>query len=489
MCVQPMPLFFNTELRARSRALAELISGHVPPNRIVGVYVENSVNWVVLDLAFAEQGLISVPIPGFFTAEQKNHLLSSQAIRLIVTTPARAQGLDLAGWEMVALPGFEDLCVYQLNQQAPARFHPAWSGKLTFTSGSTGWPKPVALANEQLWAVAQSLAKVFESTQIKKHLCMLPLSILLENVAGVYTSFLLGAEVIFAPPERTGFFGSSRFDAQTAMQTIRELEAHSIIVLPEMLKALVEIGETAGLGSHQLKLVAVGGGKVAPDLILRAHAVGIPVYEGYGLSEAGSVVSVNCPGDQSAGSVGKPLSHVNVRIASDREIIVRTQAHDPITGEYVETDISSGDLGRLDSEGYLHVLGRKKNLLITGFGRNVSPEWPEATLTSFPAVAQAFVFGDGQPALSALLVPRRAEISDHALAQAVAQANEALPDYARIAAWQRCNTPFTVANGLLTPTGKPRREAILQWLANSRLSVEPLLPGELGDEFVLSRAC
>ncbi len=489
MCAQPMSLFFNSELRRDSHALAQLISGYMPPNRIVGVCVENSVNWVILDLALAEQGLISVPIPEFFTAQQKQHLLVSQAISVIVTTPAGAQSLGLAGWERVELPGFSGLCLYQVDQQGPARFHPAWSGKLTFTSGSTGSPKPVALANEQLWAVAKSLAQVFESLQIKKHLCMLPLSILLENVAGVYTSFLLGAEVIFAPPERTGLLGSSRFDAQIALQTIRELEVHSIIVLPEMLKAMVELGERAGLGTHQLKLVAVGGGKVAADLIARAHAVGIPVYEGYGLSEAGSVVSVNCPSAQRVGSVGKPLPHVTVQIAHDSEIIVRTQAPDPITGECIATDISSGDLGRLDPDGYLHVLGRKKNLLITGFGRNVSPEWPEATLTSFAVVAQAFVFGDGQPTLSALLVPSRGDISDQALAHAVAQANDTLPDYAQIAAWQRCNAPFTVANGLMTPTGKLRREAILQWLGSSQPNLQTPSPGENRDDVVLSGAC
>lgn len=487
--MQLTSLFFDTELRDRSQAMAALLSSQIPPNRIIGVYVENSVNWAALDLALAAKQLIAVPIPEFFTSEQKKHLVRSESISAIVVSSSRVTELDLSGWEAVELSGFSGLRLYRLGVCGPARFHPAWSGKLTFTSGTTGSPKPVALANEQLWAVSHSLAQTFESLGIKRHLCMLPLSILLENVAGLYTSLLLGAEVIFAAPDRTGLTGSSRFDAGIAMQTIREEDAESIIVLPEMLKAMVHIGETTGLGSLRLKLVAVGGGKVAPDLILRARAVGIPVYEGYGLSEAASVVSVNSPSGYRAGTVGKPLAHVSVRIAEDSEIVVCTQSSDPITGDRAETFISSGDLGRFDAEGYLHVMGRKKNLLITGFGRNVSPEWPEATLTSFPVVAQAFVFGEGQPALSALLVPCRPDVSNEELAQAVSSANDTLPDYAQIASWQRCTEPFTSDNGLMTPTGKPRRDAILKRYGVSSANTETLSSGENCDAFVLPSTC
>jgi len=488
MCVQPMPLSFDRQLKARSQALAKVLSHYAPPNRVVGVYVENSEDWTVLDFTIAQSQLISVPIPEFFTSAQKDHLFTSQSISAVVASPARVQGLNLSGWDSVGLPGSSGLQLFLSNHRGSARFHSSWSGKLTFTSGSTGSPKPVALNNEQLWSVAQSIAQMLLPIGIKRHLCMLPLSILLENIAGLYTALLLGAEVVFASPERTGLVGSSRFDARTALQTISEVQAHSVIVLPEMLKSLVELGETQGLGSHHLKFMAVGGGKVAPDLITRAKNLGLPVYEGYGLSEAASVVSVNCPGAERVGSVGKPFSHVSVQIANDGEILIRTQTRDPITGQRSELEVTSGDLGRFDSDGYLHVLGRKKNLLITGFGRNVSPEWPEAALTSFPVLAQAFVFGDGQPSLSALLVARSTEVTDQELAQAVVLANTTLPDYAQITAWRRSDLPFTAANGLLTPTGKLRRDAIFERLVNTSQNLEPFLPGEDRDDIVLSGA-
>ena len=120
----------------------------------------------------------------------------------------------------------------------------------------------------------------------------------------------------------------------------------------------------------------------------------------------------------------------------------------------------TGDLGRIDADGFLHVEGRRKNVLITGFGRNVSPEWVEAVLRSEGLVAQAVVFGEAQPALQAVLWPLRPEVPDAALDAAVASANATLPDYARIARWVRARAPFTAEAGLATANGRPRREAI-----------------------------
>ena len=122
----------------------------------------------------------------------------------------------------------------------------------------------------------------------------------------------------------------------------------------------------------------------------------------------------------------------------------------------------SGDLGHVDADGFLHVSGRKKNLLITAFGRNVSPEWVETALRGHPAVLQAVVFGDGEPALSAVLWPTQPEANDAALQAAVDAANATLPDYARVARWTRGRAAFDVRTGLATANGRPQRDAIQQ---------------------------
>jgi long-subunit acyl-CoA synthetase (AMP-forming) len=127
----------------------------------------------------------------------------------------------------------------------------------------------------------------------------------------------------------------------------------------------------------------------------------------------------------------------------------------------------SGDLGEIDADGFLHVQGRKKQVLITAFGRNVSPEWVEcelhaATVRGMPAVVQAVVFGDGEPSLSAVLWPLNPELPDAALQAAVDAANARLPDYAQVRRWVRSAHPFTAESGLATANGRPRRDAIAE---------------------------
>jgi len=122
----------------------------------------------------------------------------------------------------------------------------------------------------------------------------------------------------------------------------------------------------------------------------------------------------------------------------------------------------SGDLGRIDADGFLHIDGRRDNVLITSFGRNVSPEWVESELQGAPAIAQAVVYGNGAPQLTAVLWPARADAGEAELAQAVESANARLPDYARVAHWIRARAPFAADSGLATANGRPRRHAIEQ---------------------------
>ncbi|HKO89403.1 MAG TPA: AMP-binding protein, partial [Burkholderiales bacterium] len=339
-------------------------------------------------------------------------------------------------------------------QDASAR-----GAKLTFTSGSTGSPKGILLTAEQQWRTALSLAASLRPMNIRRHLALLPMSVLLENVAGLYTALSLGAEVILPRLADVGLSGSSTFDARKAISAIRETESESAIVLPQMLRAMTTELRASGERMRSLKFLAVGGGKVAPSLIEEARRVGLPVYEGYGLSEACSVVSLNLPGQDRPGSVGKPLAHHAVEIANDGEIRVRDVAAWRIADD-ASAWTDSGDIGRFDADGFLHVTGRKKNVLITGFGRNVSPEWPEAALLAHPEVLQVMVYGEGQQRLSALIVPCD-PCADGARLQAVVdRANETLPDYARIGDWHPIKQPFSVEDGTLTSNGRLKRDGI-----------------------------
>jgi long-subunit acyl-CoA synthetase (AMP-forming) len=121
----------------------------------------------------------------------------------------------------------------------------------------------------------------------------------------------------------------------------------------------------------------------------------------------------------------------------------------------------TGDLGHIDADGFVHVRGRRKNVLITAFGRNVSPEWVETALRGENAIGQAVVLGDGQAALSAVLWPTHPDLSDAVLQAAVHVANAGLPDYARIPHWVRATAAFSADTGMATANGRPQRDAIL----------------------------
>jgi long-subunit acyl-CoA synthetase (AMP-forming) len=211
-----------------------------------------------------------------------------------------------------------------------------------------------------------------------------------------------------------------------------------------------------------LKLVAVGGAAVGAALVQGAWQLGIPVCEGYGLSEGASVQTLNLPGAQRAGSVGRLLPHARLRVADDGELLIAGSLFSGYLGDTAPVPgwWPTGDLGRVDADGFVHIAGRKKNVLITAYGRNVSPEWVETALRSEPAVLQAVVLGDGAPALGAVLWPTADELDDAALQAAVDRANAGLPDYAQVRHWLRAKAPFDTGSGMATANGRPQRLAV-----------------------------
>jgi long-subunit acyl-CoA synthetase (AMP-forming) len=332
--------------------------------------------------------------------------------------------------------------------------------KVTFTSGTTGKPKGVCLSLEQQELTASALAQRTSALSIDTHLSILPLALLLENVAGVYGAIISGSGLVLPSLAMTGITGSSGFSAATLLDCIRVNRPCSLILLPQILKSIVDLLRISGRKLVGLKYVAVGGARTSPELIREARSLGLPVFEGYGLTECASVVAVNLPGADKPGSVGRPLGHRSVRIGLHGEIQVQCpegvafMGHAPVDPGWLKT----GDLGYQDEEGFLYVNGRSKQVVITAFGRNVSPEWVESELLAEPEVMQTAIFGDDLPELVALIVAATTAGADD-VEQAIARCNSRLPDYARIGAY-RIIEPFTAASGQLTANGRACRSAI-----------------------------
>lgn len=240
-------------------------------------------------------------------------------------------------------------------------------------------------------------------------------------------------------------------------------QPHSLILVPQLLQGLLQAADAGAPLPRSLRFIAVGGGRVAPSLLERAAKHGLPMFEGYGLSECASVVSLNRPGQNRPGTVGQPLPHVQIRLAEDGEIMVRGARALGYLGEPPLTvdEWPTSDIGKLE-DGYLSILGRKKNQFITAFGRNVNPEWVEAEIAAHPAIAQVLVYGEALPVNVALIVPRSSAFRVTDIEQAIAQANSRLPDYARIGPWLTASEPFSAANGQLTSNGRLRREQIIE---------------------------
>jgi len=427
--------------------------------RRVALALDNGPQWALWDLALLAGGQVCVPLPGFFSPTQQMHVLDSAGIDTLIVDPAAASATLFAGFVPVA-PGI----LQRTPPQLPAL--PAGTAKITYTSGSTGQPKGVCLSAAAQLAVAHSVAQIGEGGAVERHLGVLPLATLLENIAGLYAGLLAGARVELLPMRTIGFSGGGGFDPARFLQTLHAHRPHSLILLPQMLLALVGAAEQDHALPAGLRFVAVGGGQVSPRLLQRAEALGLPVYEGYGLSECASVVCLNTPSARRIGTVGRPLPHAGVRIGDDGEVQVRGARMLGYLGEAPPADalaadawLGTGDLGHFD-DGFLVLHGRKKHQFITAYGRNVNPEWVEAELVQQGAIAQAWVHGEACPENLVVLVPRRADCSDVELEAAVAAANAGLPDYACAHRWLRAEAPFTLANGLLTANGRLRRAAL-----------------------------
>ena len=422
--------------------------------RRVAIALDNGVDWALWDLAALQAGLVCVPLPGFFSAAQLAHVLDSAGVDTLIiddSTPFGPAGFGATEGQMA-----------QRHVDHPPAL-PAGTVKITYTSGSTGQPKGVCLGAGAQMAVACSLWQASRSCAIERHLCVLPLATLLENIAGLYTPLLSGAAVDLMPMGDIGLSGATGFDVERFLAALQRSQPNSLILLPQLLLMLIAAAERGAALPASLRFIAVGGGRVSPALLQRADALGLPVFEGYGLSECASVVCLNTPEQRRIGTVGRPLPHADVRIGPGGEVLVRGARMLGYLGEAGTADdwLDSGDLGHFE-DGFLVLHGRSKHQFVTAYGRNVNPEWVEAELVQQLPIAQAWLHGEALPANVAVLVPRGPGFSDDTLAAAVTAVNRELPDYARVHHWLRADEPFSAANGLATPNGRLRRSALLE---------------------------
>ncbi|KJK60011.1 AMP-dependent synthetase/ligase [Saccharothrix sp. ST-888] len=247
----------------------------------------------------------------------------------------------------------------------------------------------------------------------------------------------------------------------------------------------------AVLGGRVRNLIS-GGSTLGRELALFFAGIGTTVYEGYGLTESSAAITANPPRRTKAGTVGRPLPGASVAIAGDGEVWVRGDTvfagylnHPRCTRQALQEGwLATGDLGSLDEDGYLSITGRKKDLIVTSSGKNVAPAALEDRVRAHPLISQCLVVGDNRPHLTALVTldpPALAHwLKSHGREQldiwavladpelhteiqrAIAAANTTVSRAESIRAFRLLPEQFSIEQGLLTPSLKLRRQAILQ---------------------------
>lgn len=421
----------------------------------VGLLMGNSIEWIVVDLACSLANVTVVPLPDFFSDGQLSHIMSAASLDLIITdNPSRISNITSCITKQVA-SSLGDLLMLKMKQ-APIKN----VRKITFTSGSTGEPKGVSLSQESLETVVHSFYDLL-SNFMGRHFCLLPLSTLLENVAGIYTSILATGTVYLT--KTISIYALKPENANSLFEYTIRHKINTIIIVPQILKLFV-VWFSTYKQTHNFTFIALGGGKTSPALIEKAQQMNLPVYEGYGLSEATSVVSLNTPTKHKHGSVGKLLAHVQIKFMPDGEIAVKGADcigyYDMDCSKYRDSEgyWLTGDIGYRDNEDYLYLSGRKKNFIITGLGRNISPEWLEAELCSEIEVLQAAVVSyDNGANITAVIVPSHSAID---VSDLLSRVNSRLPGYANILSVVLAHEAFTHQNGQLSQGGQPLRPII-----------------------------
>ncbi|MGW9431325.1 AMP-binding protein [Streptomyces decoyicus] len=480
------------EVTRRAAELAERIGvGDRRPLRI-GVVCGNTPEFVVADLALIVARAIEVPVPLAFSAEQAAGLL--EETDLCLADAAGQERLTQWGRDRVLRP---DCTVLPLSTDEPVPSAPLvlapdgvgaadWECKVIHTSGTTSRPKGVRIRAAALNELLGSLRSVMPRGAFARYLSLVPFSLLIEQVTGLYMVLLDGGTLVLMPPGKA-LVGTAAAAAADALPYVAASRPTAMVATPALVDAFATAADEAAaggravapalFGSAEAPLICCGGAPVHPELLRRLEEHGLPVHEGYGLSENSSVVSWNTPAARRTGTVGRPLPHVRVKLADDGELLVSSTS---LFAGYTRDDPSSlildadgwlrtGDLARIDGDGFLSITGRKKNVIITAAGRNVAPEWVEAQYAQLPFVRAVAVVGDGLTVLHGLFLVE--ESTDLAEAEAAVREFGA----AHLSEVERVAVPhLTVADeGLyrrfFTVTGRPMRAAIRTALSNGTL--------------------
>lgn len=386
---------------------------HHDTKKNIGLFGNNDINFAAADcgLSFTENNL--VPIPRFFKDDLIKKIISDAQIDYIYT--------DEENFSRI-----KNLFHNTVNYLQPTQtsFIPVQSGihrRIIYTSGTTGTPKGVIQTEQQINFIIKNLTETLSVSGADRYLSILPISTLLEQIASIHCVIFNGAQTIFNPDFSKDIF----IKPQNIFSHIHNYKPSMTCLTPLLLENFINQLDK-NLDLKFLKAITVGGSKTSKEILIAADRLNLPVYEGYGLSETCSVVSLNCKNTKRFGSVGKPLSGIEVNIEND-EVVVSSPS---IMEGYCNSKphvgkIYTGDIGSVDSDGFLYIHGRKDDVIALNNGRNVDPNWLESMISEkIKTNAYSFLNQKGQHCMVLA-------VNDKALGKQLRnKLKSILPDYA-----------------------------------------------------------
>jgi long-chain acyl-CoA synthetase len=368
---------------------------------------------------------------------------------------------------------------------------PARLATILYTSGTTGEPKGVMLSHRNLVSNARAALAMFSYQPGDVRLNFLPLSHIFARTCDLYTWLAADSDVALALSE----------SRETVIANCQEVHPTHLSAVPYFYDRVYcglrdagvaeKPGAAAGLLGGRVRMLASGGAPLRPQLFDFFQSQGLDICEGYGLTESSPVITINPPGAARRGSTGRAIPDVEIQIAGDGEVLTRGPhvmqgywQNEAATREMIDDDgwLHTGDLGRLDDDGYLYITGRKKEIIVLSTGKKVAPAQIEALLCEDPLVSQALVIGDGRSYIAALIVPHAENLHKAIAAQglAVTSPEAALADanvralyeaaiasrlacvshYEQVKTFTLVGRPFTIEQGELTPKLSLRRKVI-----------------------------
>lgn len=523
-----------------------LIAAGIQPGDRVAIMSKTRYEWTLVDYAIWAVGAVSVPVYETSSPEQVEWILSdSGAVAAIVETAAHNEIVESVRTPTLRTVWLiDDGAVEQLSShdseaaeldRRRAAVRADDLATIIYTSGTTGRPKGCELTHSNLifevLATTSSLPSLFNDEAAT--LLFLPIAHVLGRViqcAIVYSGITLGhssdiknlttdlqqfrptfllaiprvfEKVYNTAKQRAHADGKGRIFDRAERTAIRYSEAveRGRVPLPIALEhrvfdKLVYSKLRAALGGRCAGAIS-GGAPLGERLAHFFHGLGLFVYEGYGLTETTAACCVNHDTAHRIGTVGRPIPGVSVRIADDGEIMIsggvvfRRYWHNEVATKETLTDgwFRTGDLGELDADGFLRITGRKKEIIVTAGGKNVSPAILEDRLRAHPLISQCMVVGDRRPFVAALItldpealpawceahqLPADIDIDklrdnpalDEEISQAVEAANKAVSRAEAIKKFRILTTDFTEQGGELTPSLKLKRSVVMERYAH-----------------------